>query len=209
MTHGFVRDHGRGALLAALLIVTAAFIGMASAQESDAATDPMYGTSTDINIAPGMRYTWTPAWSIDGVTTTIEKQTQGSLTGTTVSIAAFSAGQLTVNIPGNAAAGTQYHVVLKATATNPVQTAYVYIIFNVQANLTMTVSQADVIVGTSVTITPNVSGIGTKTFSATGLPSYLTLNASTGRITGTCNTVGPVSFQLTVITDKGRRSQRR
>lgn len=31
----------------------------------------------------------------------------------------FSAGQLTVNIPGSAAAGTQYHAVLKATTTNP------------------------------------------------------------------------------------------
>ena len=194
--------------MVAVVVMVAASAGIltsvALADGSDAVTDATYGTSTDIDIAPGMRYTYTPSWPSDlSVTTTIQLQKQTSLTGTTVSIATFSNGTLTVNIPSSATAGTQYHVVLKATTTDPVQTAYIYIIFNVKANLSMTVSQADVIKGTSVTITPTTSGMGTITYSATNLPSYLTLNSSTGKITGTCNTVGTVSFTLTATTSYG------
>ncbi|KUE73359.1 hypothetical protein AUQ37_02720 [Candidatus Methanomethylophilus sp. 1R26] len=157
MSNIFRSDCRATALAAVLLIALAAFAGAAvSAAESDAASDPTYGTATDINIAPGMRYTWTSQWPSDlNPTCTIEVQKSGSLTGSDVSIATISGKTLTVNIPSNAAVGTTYHVVEKATTTNPAQTAYVYIIFHVVAKLSVSVSAPNVVAGGAVSISPD------------------------------------------------------
>ena len=58
----FITDHRAAALAAVLIVTLAAFGAAASAADSDATSDPTYGTATDINIAPGMRYTWTSQW---------------------------------------------------------------------------------------------------------------------------------------------------
>jgi hypothetical protein len=50
-----------------------------------------------------------------------------------------------------------------------------------------------------------VGGSGTYTFNATGLPSWLSLNNSTGLLSGTPPSAGPVTFQLTV-TDSANHS---
>lgn len=194
--------------LAAVIVLSAAFAGaaaLAASDPSDAATHPTYGSSTDINIAPGMRYTWTSQWPAGlNPTCSIEKQKQGSLSGSDVSIASVSGKTLTVNIPSNAHAGDQYHVVMKAVTANPSQTAYVYIVFHVVSNLSITVSAANVVAGKNVSIQPSAAGLGTITWSAAGLPAWLHIDASTGKITGTApGTAQGVSFSVTASSDHG------
>lgn len=206
MAHIFRSDRRAAALAAVLLIALAAFAGAAAyAQDSDATSDPTYGTATDINIAPGMRYTWTSQWPSDlNPTCSIQLQKSGSLTGSDVNIASISGKTLTVNIPSNAAVGTTYHVVEKAVTTNPSQTAYVYIIFHVVAKLSVSVSAPNVVAGKAVSITPTASGMGTVTWSASDLPSWLSINASTGKITGTApSSAANVSFTVTATSSYG------
>lgn len=189
----------------AVALMVAASAGIAvfaiGNDNSEAAiTDDTYGTATEITIAPGMTYTWTSEWPSDlSPTLTVAVQAQDSLDGTTVSIASLSDYTLTVAIPSDAAEGTAYHVVLMATTTDPAQTCYVYIVFNVVANLTASVSASNVVVGASVDITPSASGMGTVTWTAdSDMPSWLSIDSSTGEITGTApSTAATVSFTIT------------
>lgn len=196
--------------LAAALVLSAAFAGAAALAASDpsAAEDhPTYGTATHITIAPGMRYTYTPAWPSDlTVTTTIEKQTSGSLTGSNVNIASMSSGTLIVNIPKNASPGTQYHVVLKATSTNPAQQTFIYIIFNTVANLSVSGTQGNVVKDAAFTFTPHATGMGTFTWavkSGTSLPAGLSLDTATGKVSGKIADPGAYTISLTCTSSYG------
>ncbi|AGI47389.1 putative Ig domain protein [Thermoplasmatales archaeon BRNA1] len=200
----------RTAIFAVLILSVAAVAFFVSSDDSDAATDPTYGTSTDINIAPGMRFTYKPTYPSDlSVTTVVEVQKQGSLSGSSVNIASMSSGTLIVNIPSNAAAGDQYHIVLKATSSKPSQTAYIYIVFNVLASLTTSGSQSNVVVGSAVDFTPTATGMGTMTWSVksgTTLPEGLSLNTSTGKVTGIVSSVGSKTISLTCTSSYGETS---
>lgn len=196
--------------LVALLAVMLAPAICDTVPDADAETNhPVYGMSTTISIAPGMRYSYNPSWPADlTVTTTIELQKQGSLTGNDVSIGTLSGANLVVRIPTSASAGTQYHLVLKGTATDPPQTDYVYIIFNVVGNLAVSGSQADVWAGTAISMVPTHTGLGTATWavkSGTSLPPGLSLTPSTGRVSGTVSSPGQHTISLTCTTQYGEQ----
>lgn len=158
---------------------------------------------TEISIAPGMRYTYTPTYPSDlTVTTTIDTQGIGAATNGTWG--AMSGGTLIVNVPSDAAVGTVYNVKLKAVSTNPAQTAYIEIKFTVSANLTVSGSQANIVAGSSISMTPSASGMGTITWAAKGtLPTGLSLDTATGKVTGTPSGLGNVTINLTATSSYG------
>lgn len=186
------------AIFIAALVATAAFTLVLTAVESSSADSP-YGEPTEITIAPGMRYTYTPTYPSDlTVTTVIHLQKQGSLTGSDVNIAQMNSGiTLQVDIPSNAAVGTTYYVVLKATSSDPYQEKYIPIKFNIVPNLTVSGSHPNIVAGAPFSMTPTVSGLGTKIWSINGpLPPGLSLNTATGEITGTVTTPGYYQIEI-------------
>ncbi len=194
-------------LLAVTMMALGVFAGIAMVA-SDSYADDTYGNPTNIEIAPGMRYTWTPTWPSDlNPTLSIEVQKSGSLSGTDVNIASISSGKtLIVNIPSDASAGTVYHVVMKAQTTNPTQTNYTYITFTVTDNLSVSGSQANIVAGGSVNMTPTATGMGDVTWAVTSghsLPTGLSLDAATGKVTGTISTAGTYTIYLTATSSYG------
>ena len=182
-----------------------AFMTMAFAISVFAPSDNnlVEATPTEIEIAPGMRYTYTPTYPSDlTVTTTID--TQGVGTATNGTWGSMSGGTLIVNVPAETAPGTVYNVKLKAVSTNPAQTAYIEIKFNVTGNLTVSGSQANIVAGSSITMTPSASSMGTITWSAKiALPDGLTLDPATGKVTGTPTGLGSKTISLTATTSYG------
>ena len=191
------------------VLAMGAFAGLAVGLASDSDAADSYGSPTNIEIAPGMRYTYTPTWPADLTPTlAIELQKSGSTTGSDVSIASITSGKtLVVTIPTSADVGTVYHVVLKATTTNPVQTAYIYITFTVVDNLAVSGSHPNIVVGGAVSMTPSVdSGMGEVTWGVTvghELPDGLQLNSATGKVTGVVETTGACTIYLTATTEYG------
>lgn len=99
-----------------------------------------------------------------------------------------SSGKVTVSIPSDYSKSV-YYVKVKAQTTQPTQTVYYEITFNVATfalnyNVTSLVAK----VGEAISdITPTISGgVTAKSYSITGtLPTGLSFNTSTGKITGT------------------------
>jgi hypothetical protein len=188
------------AISAAMAFLTMA-IAISVIAPSD--TDQVEAAPTEIEIAPGMRYTYTPTYPSDlTVTTTIE--TQGIGVATNGTWGAMSGGTLTVDVPAETAPGTVYNVKLKAVSTNPSQTAYIEIKFVVTGNLTVSGSQANIVAGSAITMTPSASGMGTITWAVKGtLPAGLTLDPATGKVTGTPTGLGSKTISLTATTSYG------
>ncbi|MEA4977771.1 MAG: hypothetical protein VB016_04390 [Methanomassiliicoccaceae archaeon] len=137
------------------LIVLSTMFAVVVPDSSDAAGFDDYGTAANVNIAPGYSWTYTPSYPSDissYVTTTIQTQgTSYGTSGTWVSIT--SSGLTTVTIPTTAAAGTVYHLVLKATMSQPVsQTAYQHITFTVTAGLSVSGTIDNIVKGTQVAL---------------------------------------------------------
>lgn len=199
------------AIFAVALMAAAAVSCTITFTDNSSAADPTYGDiDATIQVAPGYRYSWAPSWPSDlHPTLTVEKQTIGSLTGTTTTVASISGSSIIVKIPNNASAGTDYHVVIKATTTNPTQTDYIYIVFHVNQALSITsTNEHNVKAGDAVSITPVVTGLGTRTYSISGAPTWLTVNSSTGVVSGTSSAPGDVSFTLHVTNNFGETAQK-
>ena len=190
------------ALLVMALAGTAIF--MADSDDTDAIGEDLsgtYGTPTNINIAPGYRWTYTPDFPSDltqylTVSLQVNDSNVGSVSGKTV----------TVNIPTNASAGTKYNVVIKATMTSPVtQTAYQYVTFTVVSGLSVSGTINDIIKGSNINFTPTgTSGMGTVTWAVTSgktLPAGLTL--SNGKVSGTPTALGAQTVYLTATAPGG------
>ena len=194
------KRHKMIAISAAMTFMTMAFAISVFAPSDNNLVE---ATPTEIEIAPGMRYTYTPTYPSDlTVTTTID--TQGVGTATNGTWGSMSGGTLIVNVPAETAPGTVYNVKLKAVSTNPAQTAYIEIKFNVTGNLTVSGSQANIVAGSSITMTPSASGMGTITWSAKiALPDGLTLDPATGKVTGTPTGLGSKTISLTATTSYG------
>ena len=200
----------KATLAIAVLMVAAAMICCFPAVDESSADDSGYGEEYRITIAPGMRYVYTPTYPSDlTVTTTIHLQKSDSVDGSDVTIASMSAGTLTVDIPASATAGSSYHVVLLAVSENPHQQAYIHIVFDIIANLTVSGSHPNIVVGESVDMTPVSSGMGTLTWTVTSdhtLPEGLSLDANTGRVTGTVSSIGTCILYLTCTSSYGEVS---
>lgn len=162
-----------------------------------ASADDTSGNTYNVALYEGQTYSYTPAYSLSGVTTT--------LSGTAVS--AFSMTVSSGTISGTApsvstSGGSQtYTLDICARTTQPVQEAHQYINFTVYDTLTITGANSETtFVGDSVTVDmgSNFEGKG-ATFSATNLPSGLSINSSNGKITGTVTgTAGTKTATITV-----------
>ena len=192
------------ALFAVLVMALAGACVIADSHGSDATGEDLsgtYGSPTNINIAPGYRWTYTPDFPSDltqylTVSLQVNDSNVGSVSGKTV----------TVNIPSNAAAGTKYNVVIKATMTSPVsQTAYQYVTFTVVSGLSVSGTINDIIKGSNINFTPSgTSGMGEVTWAVTSgktLPAGLDL--SNGKVTGTPTTIGENTVYLTATAPGG------
>ena len=195
------------ALFVAAIMATGVFLAVLMVTDTSAADDT-YGTPTEITIAPGMRYTYTPTYPSDlTVTTVIYLQKQGSLPGTDVNIAQMNSGiTLQVDIPSGIEAGAVYHIVLKATSSDPYQEKYIHIKFNITGNLAVSGSHLDIIAGGSFSMTPVATGMGTKVWSVragTQIPSGLSLDPDTGTVTGIVTEPGNFTISLTCTSSYG------
>ena len=192
------------ALLAVLVMAIGGMAVFAGSNESDAVGEDLsatYGQPTNINIAPGYRWTYTPDFPSDltqylTVSLQVNDSNVGSVSGKTV----------TVNIPTNASAGTKYNVVIKATMTSPVsQTAYQYVTFTVVSGLSVSGTINDIIKGSSISFTPTgTSGMGTVTWavqSGKTLPAGLSL--TNGVVSGTPTALGAQTVYLTATAPGG------
>ncbi|MBQ9689802.1 MAG: putative Ig domain-containing protein [Candidatus Methanomethylophilaceae archaeon] len=186
------------ALFAVLVMALAGACVIADSHGSDAIGEDLsgtYGTPTNINIAPGYRWTYTPDFPSDltqylTVSLQVNDSNVGSVSGKTV----------TVNIPTNASTGTKYNVVIQASMTSPVsQTAYQYVTFTVVNGLSVSGTINDIIKGSNINFTPiGTSDMGDVTWAVTSgktLPAGLTL--SNGKVTGTPTALGEQTVYLT------------
>lgn len=197
----------KGKLLAFLAIATVAMCGAfvissEHVQDSSAIGEDLsgtYGTPTNISLAPGYSYVYTPTYPSD-----LASYVTTSLQVNDSSVGSVSSGVVTVVIPSNAAVGTVYNVVIKAYMSEPVeQTAYQYIKFTVVSGLNVASGQtiSDVVKGTSVSFTPSAtSSMGTITWSITASKSLPTgLSLSNGVVSGIPTVVGTNTVYLTAL----------
>jgi hypothetical protein len=121
------------------------------------------------------------AWSATGLPKWLKLSSSGLLTGTPPSgVASVSFNVTVTDSLGNLATGT---FVL------PVNSPLMFITTSPLPPATTNITYTDTFMATG--------GTGTYTFSAMGLPSWLTL-ASNGTLSGTPQTAGPVTFMVTV-----------
>lgn len=192
------------AMFAVLVMALAGTAIFMDSHESDAIGEDLsgtYGSPTNINIAPGYRWTYTPDFPSDltqylTVSLQVNDSNVGSVSGKTV----------TVNIPTNASTGTKYNVVIKATMTSPVtQTAYQYVTFTVVSGLSVSGTINDIIKGSNINFIPTgTSGMGTVTWavqSGKTLPAGLSL--SNGIVSGTPTSLGAQTVYLTATAPGG------
>ena len=182
-----------------VVLIACSMVPGAQAKASD------YGTPTQIDIAPGMMYTYKPTFPPQlTVTTVIHEQGVGGATGGTWGT--FSGGTLVVNIPSSATPGSTYDVVLKCTTTNPAQQIYIPITFTIVQNAAVSGNHQNIVLGSSVSMTPTVTGMGTFTWSVTEgktLPAGLTLDTATGKVTGKPTQLGTNTIHLTATSSYG------
>lgn len=180
---------GAFATLAVVLMLAVSFAPMIMSDESDAANP-----STTINIQPGQTWSWTPTFTSGLSPTVTVSGSESAMPADTASFStvsgnvSVSGGKVTVSIPSDYSKSV-YYVKVKAQTTQPTQTVYYEITFNVATfalnyNVTSLVAK----VGEAISdITPTISGgVTAKSYSITGtLPTGLSFNTSTGKITGT------------------------
>lgn len=192
------------AVFAVLVMALAGVCIIADSHESDAIGEDLsgtYGQPTNINIAPGYRWTYTPDFPSDltqylTVSLKVNDSNVGSVSGKTV----------TVNIPSNAAAGTKYNVVIQASMTSPVaQTAYQYVTFTVVGGLSVSGTINDIVKGSNIDFTPTgTSGMGAVTWAVTsGHSMPAGLQFSNGKVTGSPTTIGENTVYLTATAPGG------
>ena len=185
------------AALAAVLVSVIAAVSLVPM--SDAAGEDLsgtYGEATVIEIAPGFEWRYTPEFPED-----LTEFVTVSLEVNDGSVGYVDGSMVIVTIPEEAASGTSYNVVIKASMTEPVeQTAYQYVKFVVVDGLSVSGTINDIIAGTRIDFSPigesDMSGEITWTVKAgTELPEGLEL--ADGKVSGTPTGIGLQTVSLT------------
>lgn len=190
--------------LFSMLVASSAVIAII-ADEAYGDTHPL----TEIDIAPGMTYTWTPIWTVEGVTITVTSET---LNGNPVEYAEILSGDtIKVTMDPNTKSGDVYHIMIKGSVDNPLREYFIPIKFSIVGNLSVSVSKHPAIVqGSSVTLSPMVSGMyDSLTWSFTqGKPTHgLLIDSATGKVTGTPSGLGTITVYITVTSDLGETAE--
>ncbi len=181
-------------VVAVAMLMIVAFTPMLLNEDSDAAT----GDGT-IYLRPGDTYTWTPTFNIDSSRVSLTVNTSTSTTAGTFSTSSTAGGvtatvsdkTVSISVANSTAASTVY-VKVKATTTSGVsQNATATVTLKVIVP-TITQSTVNTYQGGTVNIQPTISGqsIDGKSvaYTMSGAPSGLSINATTGKITGTVST---------------------
>lgn len=184
------------AVLAAVLVSVIAAVSLIPGSDAigeDLSDD--YGAPTEIDIAPGFEWRYTPEFPEDlteYVTVSLQVNDSG--------VGYVDGKMVVVAIPEGAASGTVYNVVIKASMTEPVeQTAYQYVQFVVVDGLSVSGTINDIIEGTSIDFSPIAeSDMGDVTWTVkqgTQLPEGLQL--ADGKVYGTPTGIGLQTVSLT------------
>ncbi len=175
------------AAVSVVMLICVACAPMLLTEEND-------GAAATINIQPGQSWSWTPTFT-SGLSPAVTVSASASAMpadnatfGATSGNASVSNGKVTVSIPSDFS-GSKYYVKVKAATTNPTQTVFYEITFNVASyGLSYNVSTVNAKVGTAITdLTPSIAGgVTAKSYVISGtLPAGLSFSTSTGKITGT------------------------
>ena len=185
-------------LIAVLTVIAVAFMTVpAVILSGDVAADDTTGNTYNVSLCEGQVYSYTPAYSLGDVVTTLSG-TAVSAFGMTVSNGTITGTAPQISVSG----GSQtFSLDICASTVRPVQEAHQYINFTVYDTLTVSVSSSkSAFIGESVEVDmgSNFEGKG-AVFSASGLPSGLSIDSSTGMITGVVGgTPGTYSSVITV-----------
>ena len=186
-------------LIAAFAVLAMLLAGsFVFSEESDAIGEDLsttYGEATNINIAPGYRWTYTPEFPSD-----LTQYLTVSLQVNDGNIGSVSNKTITVNIPTSATVGTVYNIVIKASMTSPIaQTAYQYVTFTVVNGLNVSGTINDIVKGSNISFTPTgTSDMGAVSWAVTSgktLPAGLTF--SNGQVSGIPTEIGLQTVYLT------------
>lgn len=182
------------AALAAALVMASLFAVPLMGGSSDAAAGDSQDEPFTQQAIQGQTWQYTPEFPAS-LSPTLSIAYQGTTWTSTNGTYASMQGDDTIRvaIPANAPAGN-YYIVLKAVTTNPAQEAYQYIIFDIKPKLTLsgdgTVSTYVGQTGNKWTPVTNAADVGNVTFTSTTLPAGLTINESTGVISGSPTEAG-------------------
>lgn len=183
------------AMLAVAMAFAVAMMAVPMAAIDEVSADDTSGNTYNVSLYEGQQYSYTPTFSLSNVTVTVSG-TAVSAFGMTVSGNTISGTAPQVNLNGSS---DTYSLDICASTTKPVQTVHQYISFTVYDTLYVTgVTSKATFVGDSVNvhIGSNFEGNGAS-YSATGLPSGLSINQSTGVISGTVSG-SPGTYDATV-----------
>ena len=168
-----------------LLLAVSFCISPMICSDSEAASGDSSANPVVLDIAKGQKLVYTPTFP-STLSPTITIPYQGtSWTSTSGTYASVSGSTVTVTIPSGSSY-TEYYVVIKASTTQPTQTANQYIKFIISDRLTLTgASEIKTYVGGTVNWTPTVNLSGATYSVSPTLPAGLSINSTTGKITGT------------------------
>ncbi|MCQ2069803.1 MAG: putative Ig domain-containing protein [archaeon] len=173
--------------LAVLALVSACFAGVMFTDEANA--ENTSGLTYNVGIVEGATYSYTPAFSLSGVTIT--------LSGTAASWLTVNNGVISGTAPAVSAAGgtATYDLTITAKTTKPVQTATQMIHFTVYDTLSgsVTVSNSNLYTGCTPSFTVTSCYQSGVTYALSGAPAGLSINSSTGVISGTVTDAGTTS----------------
>ena len=172
----------------AALSMTAGGIGLIMTSENASANE-YTGATFNVTMVEGTPWSYTPSYNISGVTTTIS--------GTAAAWLTVSGGVISGTAPQVTSGSVTYALTIKADTTNPTQTAYQYVNFTVYDTLVLSGGSPQTsFVGATVNLplTANLSGV---TWSATDLPTGVSINPSTGVISGTITAAGNKTATIT------------
>jgi len=176
-------------VLSVLLIVGAACVCAASVFTDDSDAADTSGKTYNVGIVEGGAYAYTPTFSLSGVSL--------ALSGTAAAWLTVSDGVISGTAPAVSTAGSTatYDLTITATTTKPTQTAVQYIHFTVYDTETFSMSKSSLNIykgQTDVSITASNSYSSGVVYTASNLPGGLSVNSSTGKITGTVTEDGSV-----------------